>query len=803
MEEGMHLIDGNGKFNVEGLKDFMTTTGFAQCRLSYAIVAIIGAQSSGKSTLMNHVFGTDFKMLDACEGRGQTTKGIWIAKSNNIEPFTIAMDFEGTDSNARAEDNTAFERQSTLFALAIADIILINMWCKDIGLENAASRPLLKIVFQVMKRLFKPRKRTLLFVIRDHTKTPLGYLERVLREDIDKIWAAVAEPETHGSASLSDFFNVHKISSPSPVEITALSSYEFEEEKFKEQVAYLRQRFITPRVTGDRWEVEPASGFSIRAEKTWKTIKDNKDLDLPALKVMVAVVRCEEIAEEKLKQFTSDNDWLALKEAVQAGPVSGFGATLSSILETYLSHAVWLQSCSVLLVQLDSESLNLYVYFFNSYDKEVIYFDKDVRNAKRHQMESQALEVVRDAYVTMLEHLYFNKLESFKTRLEQHLLNKREGSVASAHICAQSCLVEFDQGCEDAAIRQSEWNASKLREKLCCDMLSEMMAKYEKQLTDVLADEVQSLFEAGETDTWGLVRNLLKSKTDVAVSEFSDAVVSFDLQKSAIDTKLQHLREYARNVVERKAREAAAADRVLMRMKDRFIQVLNCDENSKSRVWTREENIDEIERNAHSASLKILSIMAAIRLDNMTDQINHVLFSSLMDGTGAVPSSQHTGATADPLASYTWEEVSANATLLTPVECKSLWMQFKADTKYITNQGRAAQEGLRHAKRAIKIVVRVVAIVGAAVAAAVGTPTAMRIAASTEVAAVMKAVAPELAAVMKDLVPEVLAALKDAGPEVLAALKDIVVEAVRSLGPQVVTAVIALMMNVFARPQQL
>ncbi|CAK7336934.1 unnamed protein product [Dovyalis caffra] len=779
MEEGMLLIDGNGKFNVEGLKDFMTTTGFAQCGLSYAIVAIIGSQSSGVFVFSQFLLLTEEEHPDESCLRYQfqdagciQRKGIWIAKSNNIEPFTIAMDFEGTDSNARGEDNAAFERQSTLFALAIADIILINMWSKDIGLEHAANRPLLKIVFQVMKRLFKPRKRTLLFVIRDHTKTPLGYLERVLREDIEKIWAAVAEPETPGSASLSDFFNVHKISSPSPVEITALSSYEFEEEKFKEQVAYLRQRFISPRVTGDWWEVEPASGFLIRAENIWKTIKDNKDLDLPALKVMVAVVRCEEIAEEKLKQFTSDNDWLALKEAVQAGPVSGFGATLSSILETYLSQ----------------------------YDKEVIYFDKDVRNAKRHQMESQALEVVHDAYVTMLEHLYSNKLESFKNRLEQYLLNKGEGSVASACICVQSCLLEFDQGCEDAAIKQSEWNASKLREKLCRDMLSEMMAKFEKHLTDVLAGKARSLFEAGETDTWGLVRNLLKSKTDVAVSEFSDAVVSFKLQRSAIDTKLQHLREYARNVVERKAREAAAAERVLMRMKasfrsyPRFTQAFNRDENSKSRVWTREENIDEIERNALSASLEILSIMAAIRLDNMTDQINHVLFSSLMDGTGAVPSSQNTGATADPLDSYTWEEVSANATLITPVECKSLWMQFKADINYITKQARAAQEGLRHAKRAIKIVVGVVAVVGAAVVTTVGTPTVMGIAARPEVAAVLKAVGPELAAVMKDIGPEVLATLKDVGPEVAAA--------VRSLGPPLVAGVIGLMTKGLARPQE-
>ncbi|XP_061956194.1 protein ROOT HAIR DEFECTIVE 3 homolog 2-like isoform X1 [Populus nigra] len=753
MEEGMQLIDGNGKFNVEGLKDFMTATEFAQRGLSYAIVAIIGPQSSGKSTLMNHVFGTNFKMLDAYKGRGQTTKGIWIAKCNDMKPFTIAMDFEGTDSNARGEDNTAFERQSALFALTIADIILINMWYKDIGLEHAASRPLLKTAFQVMKRLFKPRKRTLLFVIRDHSKTPFEYLETALKEDIDKIWDSVAEPETSRSVVLSDFFKV---------EIAALSSYEFEEENFKEQVARLRQRFISPGGLTDQREAEPASGFFIRAEKIWKTIKDNKDLDLPALKVMVATVRCEEIAEEKLRQFTTDDDWLALKEDVQAGPVSGFGATLDSILETYLSQ----------------------------YDMEVIHFDQDVRNSKRQQMESQALEVVRNAYDTMLEHLYSNTLESFKTSLEQ-LLNGGEGFVASARTCAQSCFLQFDEGCEDAFIRLSGWNVSGVREKLSRHMLSEMMAKYVKQFTDVLADEVQSLFEAGEADTWVSVRNLLASKTDVAESELSNAHVDFELPRSEIDTRLGYLKENARSVVERKARESAATRRVLMRMKDRFAKVFNHDENSKSGAWTAEQNIEEIERNALSASLKILEIMAAIRLDQTTDQIEHVLFSSLMDGNGAVPAS---GAPPDLLTSNAWEEVSPNATLLTPVECKSLWMQFKADIKYIMNQATSTQQTLRQAKRAITIVVGVVVVVGAAVVATVGTPTAMGIAARPEVAAVLKAVGPGLAAVMKDIGPEVLVTLKDIGPEVAGA--------VRSLGPQIVTAVIAMMTNGFARPHQ-
>jgi len=124
------------------------------------------------------------------------------------------------------QDDTTFEKQSALFALAVSDIVLINMWCHDIGREQAANKPFLKTVFQVMMRLFSPRKTTLLFVIRDKTKTPLEVLEPILREDIQKIWDSVPKPPKHKETPLSDFFNI---------EITALSSYEEKEEMFKEQ----------------------------------------------------------------------------------------------------------------------------------------------------------------------------------------------------------------------------------------------------------------------------------------------------------------------------------------------------------------------------------------------------------------------------------------------------------------------------------------------------------------------------------------------------------------------------------------
>ncbi|KAL6332885.1 hypothetical protein AAG906_019397 [Vitis piasezkii] len=147
-----------------------------------------------------------------------------------------------------------------------------------------------------------------------------------------QIWDTVSKPQALKDTPLSEFFYV---------EVIALSSYEEKEEQFKEQVAQLRKRFfhsIAPGgLAGDRRGVVPGSGFCFSAQKIWEVIRENKDLDLPAQKVMVATVRCEEIANEKLSGLACDKDLMALENAVQAGPVSGFGKQISSILETYLS----------------------------------------------------------------------------------------------------------------------------------------------------------------------------------------------------------------------------------------------------------------------------------------------------------------------------------------------------------------------------------------------------------------------------------------------------------------------------------
>jgi hypothetical protein len=67
--------------------------------------------------------------MDAMSGRHQTTRGIWLARSGKLpRPVTLVMDLEGSDGRERGEDDNSFERQSALFALAVADVLLVNMF---------------------------------------------------------------------------------------------------------------------------------------------------------------------------------------------------------------------------------------------------------------------------------------------------------------------------------------------------------------------------------------------------------------------------------------------------------------------------------------------------------------------------------------------------------------------------------------------------------------------------------------------------------------------------------------------------
>ena len=209
------IVDGDGSMpsDASAFSVFVSATGLEPAD-SYAIVSVMGPQSSGKSTLMNLLFDTPFAVMDSSRGRGQTTKGIWLSKSKQFP--LLVLDLQGTDSIEGGEDSKAFERQSSLFALALSDVLLVNVWFQDLGRHDASNMSLLRTVFEVHLQLFgkagraREERTVLLFLIRDHIEqtTPLELLKQMVQRDIAHIWAAIDKPDGFAGQSLDSLFDV-------------------------------------------------------------------------------------------------------------------------------------------------------------------------------------------------------------------------------------------------------------------------------------------------------------------------------------------------------------------------------------------------------------------------------------------------------------------------------------------------------------------------------------------------------------------------------------------------------------------
>lgn len=141
------------------VSEYLQTTHVAPAGFNYHLISVFGSQSTGKSTLLNNLFGTEFSVMAENERR-QTTKGIWLSKNKRetsagtkMAENILVMDVEGTDGRERGEDQD-FERKSALFALATSEVLIVNIWEHQVGLYQGANMGLLKTVFEVNLQLF-------------------------------------------------------------------------------------------------------------------------------------------------------------------------------------------------------------------------------------------------------------------------------------------------------------------------------------------------------------------------------------------------------------------------------------------------------------------------------------------------------------------------------------------------------------------------------------------------------------------------------------------------------------------------
>jgi protein SEY1 len=90
------------------------------------------------------------------------------------------------------------------------------------------------------------------------------------------------------------------------------------------------------------------------------------------------------------------------------------------------------------------------------------------------------------------------------------------------------------------------------------------------KLRKALAEPVESLFDAADQTTWQSIRNIYKRETDAILPEFLNNLCQFEMEYAPAEEMVSKLKDYARSVVESKAKEESS--KVLIHMKERLIK---------------------------------------------------------------------------------------------------------------------------------------------------------------------------------------------------------------------------------------
>ncbi|KAI7856205.1 root hair defective 3 GTP-binding protein-domain-containing protein [Circinella umbellata] len=259
-------------------------------KLDYHVVSIFGPQGTGKSTLLNKLFGTTFEVEytsmgfsllnklfgTSSDGMGtsQTTEGIWMSRAKDLP--ILVMDVE-------------------------------------VNLSASSDMSILKTIFQASLELFQNQKRkqqrnTLIIIaIRDYDgQVPFEKLKESLYNNIKEIWKGLNKPDGLDNCAIHEFFDFM---------VMGLSHAVDSSKKFDKEIAGVQHWFtdMTHRcyVFQSKYHKGiPAEGYGDYAGDIWKQIYSNKKLDLPARQELLAEFHCNKISNAVLKQFTKETRFL-------------------------------------------------------------------------------------------------------------------------------------------------------------------------------------------------------------------------------------------------------------------------------------------------------------------------------------------------------------------------------------------------------------------------------------------------------------------------------------------------------------
>ncbi|KAL2265138.1 hypothetical protein VTJ83DRAFT_6238 [Remersonia thermophila] len=640
-EHGIQIIDEDKAFTTN-LNEYLTESHVAEAGFNYHLISVFGSQSTGKSTLLNHLFKTDFDVMSET-ARRQTTKGIWMAKNKRDSSHAdgtkmadniLVMDVEGTDGRERGEDQD-FERKSALFALATSEVLIVNIWEHQVGLYQGANMGLLKTVFEVNLQLFlkdrQSQTRSLLFfVIRDHIgNTPLANLRATLIQDLTRIWSNIAKPQGLENSKIDDYFDFafaalpHKILQP---------------DKFLEEVDKLSKRFTAGHRSSKDQELQggvflpeyhrriPADGLSVYASGVWDQIVNNKDLDLPTQQELLAQFRCDEISREVLV---------------------GFDAVIAP-LEEQQAEATRLGKL-VVLPDLGAAGSGARDKCVKAFETQASRYHKGVYAAKRADLETKIDARLKALYQTQLSAAHKAGVAAFSEAVTNAVKagQKSGGSYEFAEIVEKqkkTSLEAFKKEAQSLLIQGVAWTNFKPQYRMFEKELDEVSARLRKEemrrlairverwvrsrLNDAVGLEFNKLGSgrggsgapesgdkpASDKDLWDRVWAAFVGIVGEAETRFSDRAKSFEASPEEVEVGLWRLRRKSWVALREKIEEEMMESNILMKLRENFEDKFRYDDEGVPRIWRPTDDIEGVYTRARESTLALIPLLAKFRL---------------------------------------------------------------------------------------------------------------------------------------------------------------------------------------------
>ncbi|KAK5937997.1 Dynamin-like GTPase that mediates homotypic ER fusion [Knufia obscura] len=636
-QHGVQVIDEDKEFNTD-IGQYLTYEDIARSGFNYHLVSVFGSQSTGKSTLLNALFGTSFNVMSETERR-QTTKGIWMSKnksqSSDMADNILVMDVEGTDGRERGEDQD-FERKSSLFALATSEVLMVNIWEHQVGLYQGANMGLLKTVFEVNLQLFLKDKKTtsrslIYFVIRDFLgTTPLQNLRNTLMQDLSKIWTSLSKPQGLENSSIDDYFDFA---------FTALPHKIYAPDKFEQAVKDMSKRFREghrdPRRDALRSEFEsgvflpeyhrriPADGLPHYAEGVWDQIVNNKDLDLPTQQELLAQFRCDEIMREAMIAF---DETITPFESKQTNA-------------TALGQPEVIEGLGAAMLAARSKAVK-------DFETEASRYHKGVYQRKRTELESKTDTRLKALFAGQLTAAHKSGITKFSEAVSSAVkAGQKKGAYDFAEIVSEQkkiALRDYETQAKAVVLEGVSWSNYKqelslyqkeldhVSGQLRRDEMRRLATRVERWVRSKLNDSVGLEFNAigsgrggsgapeegdrpSEKQIWDRIWKLFTETVKDAEKRFSDRALSFDASQDEIDVGQWRLRRKSWSALRAKIDEEMMEGNLLLKLRENFEDKFRYDEAGVPRIWKPTDDMDGLFQQARSSTLTLIPLLSKMR----------------------------------------------------------------------------------------------------------------------------------------------------------------------------------------------